>query len=72
MVHNKSLKEVESDESVHPVVHIPADGKKRILAEVWQVVRPNDDPDTEPEVIATGLTEEEAFKKASRINDGVE
>jgi len=67
-MHNKSLKEVEADESLHPVEYMPADGKKRILAKVWKVVRPNDDPDTEPEVIKTGLTEDEASLLVAKMN----
>lgn len=75
---------IDSDDYVYPVVVIPwrdgghkivtdANGRKtavslRICATEWRVVRPDDNPDTESEVIAVFDTEDEALAKAGEIN----
>ena len=75
-----------SSEDVHPCVVVPycegdmpeveiTSGVKvtvplRRCATEWRVVRPDDDPTTDNEVLFKFGTEEEARKKCNEINDG--
>tara|TARA_R100000005_G_C4931667_1_gene160353 strand:+ start:370 stop:603 length:234 start_codon:yes stop_codon:yes gene_type:complete len=75
-----------SSEDVHPCVVVPycegdipevefPDGTKvraaiRECATEWRVVRPDDDPTTDNEVLFKFETEAEAVKKCNEINNG--
>tara|TARA_R100001126_G_C4836394_1_gene154577 strand:+ start:397 stop:654 length:258 start_codon:yes stop_codon:yes gene_type:complete len=75
---------IDSDDYVYPVIVIPwregghkivkdASGNDvripmRVCATEWRVVRPDDNPDTDSEVIASFATEDEAHVKAAEIN----
>ena len=57
--------EIVTDPNTGEKITIPL----RVCATEWRVVRPDDNPDTPNEVLATGFaTEEEAGKKAAEIN----
>tara|TARA_R100000773_G_C4208098_1_gene108363 strand:- start:46 stop:303 length:258 start_codon:yes stop_codon:yes gene_type:complete len=76
---------IDSDDYVYPAIVVPyreggpliitdPSGIKhtiglRMCATEWRVVRPDDNPDTPNEILATGFaTEEEAGKKCQEIN----